>query len=455
MQQYKRFILILGDIALFYVALWLALVERGQELISQEVWTNHYPAFTLVLILWLGVFYINDLYSSRGSHRAPVLINRLIVSMLANLVLAAVFFYVTIRLWDIKPQTILLLSTVNYLALLYIWRLVINKVLRTEAFKNTVLFIGHNSITEELISTIEREPQLGYTINAILDGVKDDQSDIPWYELNHKTIQSVLYNHRIDTIVVSAEKYADPDVISSLYKSIKPNVAVVSLPSFYEELTGKIPLNQIGHAWALENLTSKQDRLFLFVKRLIDILSVLILGLITLIIFPFVALIILLSSGRPIFFTQSRVGMHGKEFKAIKFRTMIQDAEKDGAQWSQGKGDSRITPFGHFMRKTRIDELPQLINILKGELSLVGPRPERPEFVENLIQEIPFYKERLLVRPGVSGWAQVEGPAYGGSKEGSLEKLQYDLFYIKNRSLGIELSVILKTIKTVLSRKGQ
>ena len=423
MQQYKRFILILGDIALFYVALWLALVERGQELISQEVWTNHYPAFTLVLILWLGVFYINDLYSSRGSHRAPVLINRLIVSMLANLVLAAVFFYVTIRLWDIKPQTILLLSTVNYLALLYIWRLVINKVLRTEAFKNTVLFIGHNSITEELISTIEREPQLGYTINAILDGVKADQSDIPWYELNHKTIQSVLYNHRIDTIVVSAEKYADPDVISSLYKSIA--------------------------------FSSVIDRLFLFVKRLIDILSVLILGLITLIIFPFVALIILLSSGRPIFFTQSRVGMHGKEFKAIKFRTMIQDAEKDGAQWSQGKGDSRITPFGHFMRKTRIDELPQLINILKGELSLVGPRPERPEFVENLIQEIPFYKERLLVRPGVSGWAQVEGPAYGGSKEGSLEKLQYDLFYIKNRSLGIELSVILKTIKTVLSRKGQ
>jgi len=133
---------------------------------------------------------------------------------------------------------------------------------------------------------------------------------------------------------------------------------------------------------------------------------------------------------------------------------MIIDAEKNGAQWAS-KNDPRVTSLGKFMRKTRIDELPQLINVIKGDMSLIGPRPERPEFVEQLERQIPFYKERLLVRPGLSGWAQVFGPAYGGSKEETMEKLQYDLYYIKNRSFGLDLGIALRTIKTILTRKGQ
>jgi lipopolysaccharide/colanic/teichoic acid biosynthesis glycosyltransferase len=133
---------------------------------------------------------------------------------------------------------------------------------------------------------------------------------------------------------------------------------------------------------------------------------------------------------------------------------MINDAEKDGAQWAS-KNDPRVTRFGRIMRKTRLDEIPQLVNVLRGEMSLIGPRPERPEFVESLSIEIPFYRERLLIKPGLTGWAQLLGPAYGGSKEESLDKMKYDLYYIKNRSLLLDLSIILKTLRVVLGGKGQ
>ncbi len=169
---------------------------------------------------------------------------------------------------------------------------------------------------------------------------------------------------------------------------------------------------------------------------------------------PFIILAIKIDSPGPFLFKQIRVGKNGKDFLAMKFRTMRQDAEKNGPQWAL-KDDPRVTRIGKFLRKFRIDEIPQLINVLKGEMSLIGPRPERPEFVSQLKKQIPFYEERLLVKPGLTGWAQVMGPAYGGSEKESLEKLQYDLFYIKNRSLGLDLSIALKTIKTILSRQGQ
>jgi len=154
------------------------------------------------------------------------------------------------------------------------------------------------------------------------------------------------------------------------------------------------------------------------------------------------------------FFTQVRVGKDGKNFKAIKFRTMIDGAEKNGPQWAV-TNDQRVTDVGQFLRKTRIDEIPQLINVIKGDMSLIGPRPERPEFMTELQNQIPFYEKRLLINPGLIGWAQVAGPTYGGSKKESLEKLQYDLFYIKNRSIGLDISIFLKTVRIVLSRKGQ
>ncbi|MEK7168078.1 MAG: exopolysaccharide biosynthesis polyprenyl glycosylphosphotransferase, partial [Patescibacteria group bacterium] len=169
---------------------------------------------------------------------------------------------------------------------------------------------------------------------------------------------------------------------------------------------------------------------------------------------PLIALVIRLESKGPVIFKQIRTGKNGKAFLAMKFRSMVDNAEKNGPQWAQ-KNDPRVTKFGSLMRKTRLDEIPQLFNILKGEMSFVGPRPERPEFIEILEKEIPFYRERLLVKPGLTGWAQLNGPAYGGSKEETWEKIKYDLYYIKNRSLILDLGIILKTVKVAFSKRGQ
>ena len=214
----------------------------------------------------------------------------------------------------------------------------------------------------------------------------------------------------------------------------------------------KVPLEAISQLWFLENISRGEKRLYEFLKRLTDISLAIIGGIVFAVLYPFIALAIKWETEGPVFYKQSRIGKGGKIFEVIKFRTMIKEAEKYGAVWAT-KNDQRVTKAGRFLRKTRLDELAQVINILKGEMSVVGPRAERPEFVEKLKKEIPFYDERLLVRPGLTGWAQIN---YGKDLDSNdtKEKLQYDLYYIKNRSLTIDLAVILKTIKTVLSATG-
>jgi len=184
------------------------------------------------------------------------------------------------------------------------------------------------------------------------------------------------------------------------------------------------------------------------IERLLDILAGLILGIVTILIFPFAALAIKLESPGPIFYKQTRLGKNEKDFELIKFRSMRKDAEKNGAVWAQ-KNDSRITNVGKILRKSLIDELPQFINILKGEIGLIGPRPERPEFIKDLEKEIPFYHIRHLIKPGLTGWAQVNFK-YGNTTSDALEKLQYELYYIKNRSLFLDIKIILKTINILL-----
>ncbi len=203
----------------------------------------------------------------------------------------------------------------------------------------------------------------------------------------------------------------------------------------------------------MENLREGEKNFYEFFKRISDIVLAIIALVISLPFLPILALLIKLDSPGPVFFTQIRTGRGGKNFLAIKLRTMIKDAEKHGAEWAK-ENDPRITRLGKFLRKTRIDEIPQLFNIIRGEMSFIGPRPERPEFIKTLEQHIPFYKERLIVRPGLTGWAQVNFP-YGASIEDALQKMQYDLYYIKNRSFILDLSIVLKTIKIVLLGGGR
>ena len=231
--------------------------------------------------------------------------------------------------------------------------------------------------------------------------------------------------------------------------------SVWELSHFFENELQKLPVHYLTTDLFLstESFSLSSNPYFASIKRIFDLLLSTLLLILTLPVMVMVGLLILLESGRPLFFSQVRVGKLGYRYKIWKFRTMVKDAEKDGAQWAQ-KNDSRITPLGSFLRKTRLDELPQIYNVFRGEMSFIGPRPERPEFIVELEKQIPFYNLRHWVNPGITGWAQVNYP-YGASIDDAREKLEYDLFYIKNFSLLLDIQILLKTIRVVFLGHGR
>ncbi|MFA6215549.1 MAG: sugar transferase [Patescibacteria group bacterium] len=454
----KKYLLLIGDIFILYFSLWITLLIRYQNEYNNSLWNQHLLPFTIVFGFWLIVFFIDDLYELNYIQGKAGILSRLLRSIAIGLVFAIIFFYLgQNRIFTIRPQTVLLINAAIAGVLIYLWHLFFGAITKLSRIANGLMIVGFNNLTEEIIDRIVNKPQLGFQLKII---IAEPQTLIPdkfknIAHFNHfDDLKNVCLDNKINTIVSTVHPRENPVLAKSLFACLPLKVSFFDVASFYEKIIGKIPVTTIEQIWFLENLAESDKKLYEVFKRAFDIIFSLVLFLISLPFIPFIALAIKLDSKGPVFFKQQRSGKEGKPFMAVKFRTMFQDAEANGPQWA-AKNDSRVTRLGKIMRKTRIDEIPQLLNVLRGEMSLIGPRPERPEFVEQLQTQIPFYKERLLVKPGLTGWAQVFGPAYGGSKEGSLEKLQYDLFYIKNRSLALDLSILLKTIRTVLSSKGQ
>lgn len=237
------------------------------------------------------------------------------------------------------------------------------------------------------------------------------------------------------------------------FEALPLKISIVEFFDFYESITGKIPVSLIGEIWFLENLAELRKNIYDAIKRGVDMLVGFFFGIIFVLLFPFVALLIKIDTTGPIFYRQKRSGEGGTIFEIIKFRSMVANAEINGAQWAD-EDDPRVTRIGAFLRKTRLDELPQILAVLRGDMSFVGPRPERPEFVEVLKEKIPFYAMRHLVKPGLTGWAQINFP-YGASVEDAMEKLQYDLFYIKNRSFVLDTGILFKTVLIILTQNGR
>jgi exopolysaccharide biosynthesis polyprenyl glycosylphosphotransferase len=248
----------------------------------------------------------------------------------------------------------------------------------------------------------------------------------------------------------------DNNLLQLLTNCHERGIVVTTMPVLYEKLTGKVAVEHIGSQWysALPLKKNPFDTFNRIGKRLLDLACGSIIGAVFLLVLPFVAIAILLDSRGSIFYKQERVGQYGNKFTVYKFRSMVQNAERNGkAQWAV-KGDSRITNVGYFIRKTRLDELPQVLNVLRGEMSMVGPRPERYQFIKELQKEIPFYRTRLAAKPGLTGWAQINY-GYGSTVEDALIKLQYDLYYLKHWSPWLDLKILLRTFSVVLKMQGQ
>ncbi|MEK7645676.1 MAG: sugar transferase [Patescibacteria group bacterium] len=435
----RKTTLLFVDIALLYGSLLMMLALRYQGNIAEN-YPIHFLPFTIIFVIWLIIFYIVNLYDPRALRNTIFFYSRLFEAIIAATVISTSFFYL-IPLFGIAPKTNLALFIVIFAVLEFGWRSLFNSIIETK-FKKLILIVGDNDQAQELAVFIKDNPQLGYTVKEII-GIQQTAY-----------LSKAIATPNLDTIVIGPNAYQIPEIRDIFYKALGRKINFYSLATFYERLTGRVPLDAIDQIWFLENLSEGNKRAYETFKRCGDIVFGLIFGIISLIFYPFVIIAVQLGSPGPLFYTQTRIGRLGKSFKMIKFRTMILNAEAStGAVWAQD-GDQRVTGIGKFLRRTRIDELPQLWNIIKGEMSLVGPRAERPEFHETLKQEVPFYEERYLIKPGLSGWAQINYP-YGASIKDAAEKLKYDLYYIKNRSFLLDLGIILKTIRIALSRAGK
>ena len=260
----------------------------------------------------------------------------------------------------------------------------------------------------------------------------------------------------ITEIVIAVSGEMNGKTFQTILDAQERGVEVVPMPTLYEELLGRVPIHHLESDWLLRSFVDQVQAggFFEAGKRLIDILGGLVGLLICMIIFPVAAILILLESGRPVLYRQVRSGKGGRPYMMYKFRTMRQDAEKDGKVQLTRKQDERITRIGNFLRRTHIDELPQFLNVLRGEMSLVGPRSERPEWIAEFQKQIPFYRARLLVKPGITGWAQVNYSYYATVEEMAI-KLEFDLYYIKHRNLLMDMLILLRTFTQVIAFRGR
>ncbi|MCC5808934.1 MAG: TIGR03013 family PEP-CTERM/XrtA system glycosyltransferase [Ectothiorhodospiraceae bacterium] len=327
----------------------------------------------------------------------------------------------------------------------------------SDAFRPQALVLGSGSRAaqvDELNHVNPAGPQLNIVGYLPTTEVYHDVGDARLVQrLPEETLWDVATRLEIDEIIVGVRDRRNGGLpIDELLECKLNGIHVTDISSFFERERGQVRLESLNASWLVFGEGFRQSVLRNFVKRTFDILASSTLMVLTLPVMLITALIIRVTMGAPVFYWQERVGLHGRTFHICKFRSMHNDAEKDGARWAT-TDDDRITPFGRIIRKLRIDELPQIINVFRCEMSFVGPRPERPEFVKDLTQRVPFYHTRHSIRPGITGWAQVRYP-YGASVEDAREKLQYDLYYVKNRSLFLDLTIMMQTVEVVLWGRG-
>ncbi|MFA5386668.1 MAG: sugar transferase [Candidatus Paceibacterota bacterium] len=451
----SKFFLLFGDFILIYLALFLALIIRHGDFsflsnIKIGVFLFHFSSLAL---FWIMFLYILNFYEIPPFRRVFVFFKNLLIFFFLAGALGVAYFYLRPEA-IITPKTILFLDIMMFSVLFCIWRYVFGRILKLRNFKEKMIVIGFRSGLEELVDS-NLLSGAGYEVSAFFSPEPSFFEKVSSFSglAKHGVVsdinelKKIIKKERVGTVVFPRFLEGNEKIIQQIFFNLPLKLNYISFADLYETLTKKVPIGAVNEAWFLENLSRSEKNVEEMVKRLFDIIFSFVWFVITVVLFPFVALVIKLDSSGHIFYTQKRIGKEGKIFKLYKFRTMVENAEQDGPQWAQ-PNDPRVTRIGKVLRKLYLDEFPQFYNILKGDISFVGPRPERPEFVEKLKEEIPYYDIRHLIKPGFTGWAQINYH-YGASVEEAKEKLQYDLYYIKNRNFFMDLGIILKTVRMI------
>jgi sugar transferase (PEP-CTERM system associated) len=409
-------------------------------------------ALLIVACVQLSLYYF-DLYDLKAFRSNMELGIRLLQSLGVSSILLAFLYYLFPLL--IIGRGIFLISLGFMGVVIVSWRIIYNHILKTRQLDQRIMIIGSGPLAQNIAKEIVEGMDTGF---KVIGFITEDPERIGEKLVNpsiigdQSQILDIATKERVDRIIVAIEERRGKFPDAQLLECKMRGIAIEEGIHFYEHLTGRLQVESLRPSSLIFSEGFKKSKLTIWMKR-VSGFSLSLIGLILLSpLILIISILIKIESRGPVFYKQERVGERGKIFKLLKFRSMVEEAEANGPVWAE-QDDKRVTRVGRWMRKWRIDEIPQMFNVLKGDMSFVGPRPERPFFVEKLRKEIPFYDQRFSVRPGVTGWAQIKYP-YGASNKDALEKLKYDLYYIKNLSLLYDLLIIFETIKVVLFGKG-
>jgi sugar transferase (PEP-CTERM system associated) len=452
----RTVLLLLAEAALVYGAIIAAVYIRvGMDGASFELIDKHgYWKAGIATFFCLAAFYLFDLYDFVVMHDRREVVLRLVQALGLAWIALAFAFYAFPAL--MLGRSIALIALPLALGLGVAWRVSIHWFLGHPGIGERILIVGSGEHAVEVAREVLNRPDAGFRIV----GFVGTNSELLGKSLINprvigltEQLEAIVKREGIDRIVVAmGERRGQLPTEGLLQLSLAGNVSIEEGATFYERVSGRVSLNMIRPSWLIFSGRGRQAKLTTITRNTVHWLVALIGFLLCVPIMIVTALLIKVDSRGPVFYKQERVGKNGRRFVLMKFRSMKVDAEKSGPVWAS-KSDDRTTRVGRIIRKVRIDEIPQFLNILKGEMSFVGPRPERPHFVAQLAEEIPYYEQRHLIAPGLTGWAQIKYP-YGASIEDARQKLQYDLFYIKNYSLILDAIIMFETIKIILFGRG-
>ncbi|MDD5371292.1 MAG: sugar transferase [Anaerolineaceae bacterium] len=457
----RYFLLLAGDILSAGLALLAALyfwAERGNEWLhfSWEFLKTR-PAFWFYLLPVAWVVLLVELYDIRRANRPRDTFQGVSVAVLASLAIYLPIFFV------LPPKTLPRFSVAAFIIaaaiLTLTWRMLYIKVFTAPSFMRRVLIVGAGKSGKALLHILDDLwPPPFFVVGMVDDDPQKENEIIGDYSVlgNSEHLLQVVKEECVSDIIFAISGEMSGNMFQSILDAEEQGVEVTTMPIFYEETLGRVPIFYLDSDWILRSFVDQAHASGIYeaIKRLIDIIGGLAGSLALLVILPFIAFAILIDTGFPVFFLQNRLGKNGKTYRIIKFRTMRKDSEPKGEVRVTTQNDDRITRTGVLLRKSHLDELPQFLNVLKGEMSLVGPRAERSELVTQLQKEIPFYRARLLVKPGITGWAQINF-GYAATVEDTAVKLEYDLYYIKHRTLLMDIVIMLRTVGTVVGLRGQ
>ena len=459
----RRTLLVLGDFLMAMIAIMVALyiwaLAEAFHDFSIEFLIERPPAWYYLLPFFWVVLLV-ELYDIHRAGNWGDTVRGVAMATLIGLgFYLLLFFYFTDPPNSLLPRRGVAGFFIAAPVLTLIWRFLYIRIFTAPAFMRRVLVVGGGKAGETLLQVIaDLWPPPFFLVGIIDDDPQKIGTQIEGHEVigDSSGLLQIVEQEGVSDIIVAISGEMLGSTFQKLLDTQEKGIEISRMPSVYEELLGRVPIRLLEADWILRSFVdqSRASEFYELGKRLIDIIGGFIGVVLLLLMLPFIGIGILLDSGRPVFYTQTRAGRGAQDYKILKFRTMYQDAEADGVpQWAS-EDDERATSFGRILRRTHLDELPQFINVLRGEMSLVGPRAERPELVEMFQKHVPFYRARLLVKPGITGWAQVNF-GYASTIDETVVKLEFDLYYIKHRNLITDFVILLRTPSTVLGLRGQ